>query len=731
MDDGQGFISELRAPAAPGALAMAAIGLAILFWSDATTPPSLRLQWQAIGVASFAASLGALWLERWRASLGRWLLVVSQVALISLAAARLRLPGTLALMVVPVGLSAALLGTVAAAAVSGMATAAVLLTARLVSPPWSPADVAMALAVLWASTATAYLASHPLRRVAQWVWDHYTRAQRLLDEARNRAAELEQALDDLAHANRQLALANERIANLRLIAERAEAAKTAFVANVSHEFRTPLNMIIGLVSLMAETPHIYDVSLSEAIQEDLRVVHRNCQHLGNLVNDVLDLTRIEAGQLALRRERADLRYLIEEAIEVIRPLMDKKGLALHVTLDPALPSVYCDAVRIQQAILNLLSNAARFTEHGWIRVQAEMQDHQVVVSVADSGPGIPPEDLERIFEPFCQGGAQTWREPGGSGLGLSISEQLIRLHGGRMWVESTLGVGSRFSFSLPLDPPLEPVALPGHQIRPEWPWVERRSRPRRTGTPPRPPVLVCDEGGELASALARCSDALEFIPVHAPEELGPAVAEHGAACALINTQEPAQLWAALEAARVQAPHTPVLGCAVPRPARRAEQLGALGYLTKPVTRQILQRVLLSLGKPVERVLVVDDDADARRLFVRMLHACDARLEIDTAADGEEALERLRTRPPDLALVDVVMPGLDGYGLLGRLRADGASVAVPIFLVSAMDPADQPLGSAVFSATMDRGLSLRQLLRCLQAVTPILGQPEAAAVRASG
>jgi hypothetical protein len=177
MDDGQGFISELRAPAAPGALAMAAIGLAILFWSDGTAPPSLRLQWQAIGIASFAASLGALWLERWRASLGRWLLVVSQVGLISLAAARLRLPGTLALMVVPVGLSAALLGTGAEAAVSGIATAAVLLTARLASPPWSPADVAMALTVLWASAATAYLASHPVRRVASWAWEHYTRAR--------------------------------------------------------------------------------------------------------------------------------------------------------------------------------------------------------------------------------------------------------------------------------------------------------------------------------------------------------------------------------------------------------------------------------------------------------------------------------------------------------------------------------------------------------------------------
>jgi signal transduction histidine kinase len=201
-------------------------------------------------------------------------------------------------------------------------------------------------------------------------------------------------------------LANERTANLRAIAEEAQRTKTAFVANVSHEFRTPLNMILGLVELMVENPEIYAVSLSSSMRDDLNVVYRNCEHLANLINDVLDLTRMEAGYLTLHRERVDLQEIIEDSVTAIRPLMEKKRLALDVLVPDELPRVYCDRTRMQQVLLNLLSNAARYTDVGRITVQVVQQDQHVVISVADTGPGICSEDVGRIFEPFFQGSGE-------------------------------------------------------------------------------------------------------------------------------------------------------------------------------------------------------------------------------------------------------------------------------------------------------------------------------------
>ena len=359
----------------------------------------------------------------------------------------------LPLLAVPAALATALIGFPATLIVA-LAEMALLLCYGWSAPAdlgWASAGVA--LLSIAATAATVYAICQPVEQLERWLRDYFQRAQDALEEARDRRAELEQALADLAQANRQLALANERMAAMRSLAEEAQKSKAAFVAKVSHEFRTPLNMIIGLVALLTESPNVYGRQLPAELFEDLKIVRRNCEHLSGLVTDVLDLSQAEAGRLALRKERVNLAEIVEEALDVVWALLDKKHLRSEVQVPADLPLVYCDRRRIRQVILNLVSNAARFTDRGGIQVRVQPQGDLVAVSVIDTGPGILPEDLERIFEPFSQGSGELGGDRGGSGLGLSISKQFIEMHGGHIWIESQFGAGTTISFDVPISPP--------------------------------------------------------------------------------------------------------------------------------------------------------------------------------------------------------------------------------------------------------------------------------------
>jgi CheY-like chemotaxis protein len=523
-------------------------------------------------------------------------------------------------------------------------------------------------------------------------------------------------------------LANERIAALRQIAEDAQKAKAAFVAKVSHELRTPLNMITGLVSLIVETPEIYAMALSPEMKEDLKVVHRNCEYLSALINDVLDLSQVEAGRLTLYRERVGLKAILDSALEVVRPLVEKKALGLQVTVPSDLPPVYCDQTRIQQVILNLVSNAARFTEKGGIAVRVSKQDAHVVVSVSDTGPGIPPKDAERIFEPFCQGVSELWRDKAGSGLGLSISKQFIELHGGRIWLESEVGIGTTFKFQLPISPPLDHVARPSRWVTEDWTRIERAFRSDRTGLSDqsfKPRLVLCDDAGVLYHAFLRCSDEVDLVNASDLAQAARELALCPAHALVLNAASFERLWPLMERARLEVLDTPIIGCSIPPQAERALQAGATDYLVKPVTRVELREAIRALGKPVRRVLVVDDDPDVVRLFTRMLRALDGTIEVATASSGRQALDELRRLSPDLVLLDLAMPDGDGWEVLASKDREAEIKDVPVVIVSARDPTDHPLSTDLLLATMGKGLSINDLLRCSLEISALLLRPDAA------
>jgi signal transduction histidine kinase/CheY-like chemotaxis protein len=631
-------------------------------------------------------------------------------------------------MVVPSALAAVMIGLPAGLVITASESLLVVMLFVLAEYDISVAAAGAAMSASWIVLGVTFTAQHTAQSAARWSEERYQAAQSVLEEARQQRAESARTVQDLANATRQLSLASSRMSMLRGIAEDAERTKTAFVASVSHELRTPLNMITGLVELMVDEPRIYDVLPSPKMRADLEIVYRNSKHLARMVDDVLDLTRLEAGHATLHREWVDLKEIVTDSVTVISPLIRKKGLSLEVTTADDVPGIHCDRTRVQQVIMNLLSNAARFTEAGSVELSVRRQNRHVLVSVTDTGPGIDPESLSRIFEPFYQGVGDVWRSKGGSGLGLSISEQFVRLHGGKMWAESQIGQGSSFFFTLPVSLPVEHAARPGHWAREDWIWREHTFRTEQAvagGDLLRPRVVICDETGDLHGALTRYSDRIEFVDTRDLEQAAEELRERQPHAVLANTARPDALLAVVDRLVANARGTPVIGCCVPHSVEKAFAAGAQGYLVKPVAREELGRALDGLGVPVKRVLVVDDDPDASRLFSRMLSVSDDRLEVVTVASGEEALAELRHSPPDVVLLDIIMPGLDGWRVLETMRSEEYARNVPVFLLTAQDVASQPLMTKVFVAATRPGLSLGKLLRCTLELSSLLLKPDSA------
>jgi signal transduction histidine kinase/CheY-like chemotaxis protein len=574
-----------------------------------------------------------------------------------------------------------------------------------------------------ATLATMVAIYRPVYQKNDWLEQHLQEVRHELAQSRENKVEMNQLLDDLAHSNREMALLTEKLTTMRLIAEEAQKAKAAFAAKISHEFRTPLNMIIGLIDTLTETPEIYGNNIPPVLLNDLEIVQRNSYHLASLINDVLDLSQTEAGQITLHREWVDLGTTIRNALLVVHPLLDKKKLNLEVIIPDGLEKVYCDETRIRQVILNLVSNAARYTEKGGVSVCAEQDGHEVVVRIADTGPGISPEEAARIFEPFYQSSNGMWRDQGGSGLGLSISQQFIDLHGGEIWLETKLNKGSTFAFRLPVSPPTPISAGPERWVNEDWVFRERTSWPSLPDVSYRQRAIICDETGDLSPLFSHYSDEVEFVDTRSFSETLRAIQDCPAHLVIVNATSRSNLGSIMERARQVIPDTPIIGCSLPPRLDRAFEAGAVDYLIKPVVRADLVRVIDAVDRTVERVLVVDDNPDILQLFTRMLLICNETLEITTVTNGQEALEQLRTNPPDLMLLDVIMPGMDGWQVLEQKRRDETIKEIPVAIVSAEDITDQPTYSKVLMATTNQGFSIKRLLDCSFQLSALMMKPD--------
>jgi len=611
----------------------------------------------------------------------------------------------------------------------GLWPAAVLAAAASVAALISAVDVTTfaILTAIWATLGMAWVSLQYASMATHWSWISYNDMRRLLEESRTQLLHLKEVQQDLTHANAELALLSDRLRAMNRVADDARRAKEEFVANVSHELRTPLNMIIGFSDIITQHPETYGRAIPARLLADIEVIQRNSRHLSNLVDDVLDLSRAEAGRMALTRENASIREIVEGAVAAVRPLFDSKQLSLTMTVADDLPPVYCDRVRIRQVVINLLSNAGRFTEQGGAHVEAVLDGREVKITVTDTGPGVPKEEQARIFEPFEQYTGGTVRPYGGSGLGLAISKRFVEMHGGKMWLESEPGKGSQFGASLPLDQ--VPHLHSGEAARWFNPYQPYESRIRAWQAPPpevRPRLVILEQSDTLRHILERYEADVEVSSVTTLSEAVDELSRLPARALLINDTGASGESESALAQRLPY-RTPVIRCAIADKAEAAEHLNVAAYLLKPIQREHLLAALERIGRPIHSILLVDDNAEALQLFSRMLSTPEQSVDIYRASSGVRALALMRERRPDVVLLDLVMPEMDGFTVLEEQRKDETIRDIPVIAISALDTAPGGYGTPFLTVARSGGINMQDLLRCTEALTAVLAPPDAGPV----
>lgn len=507
-------------------------------------------------------------------------------------------------------------------------------------------------------------------------------ASRLEESAlrlRDRAEASERARSDVDQRNRVL---GEQIRRLRVESQ----AKARFLANMSHELRTPMNAIIGFTSLLLDDASLI---LTDRQRRSLDRVSRNAKDLLQLINNVLDLSKIDAGRMDVFAEPTDLTDLIDRAISVIEPLKAGRALEIVTHVQDELPTMRTDRTKLQQILINLLSNAVKFTPEGEIKITADqLGPDRIRIAVADTGVGIAEEDLPHIFEEFRQVGStnrkfQTAAAATGTGLGLPITHRLVGLLGGKLTVSSRPGEGSVFAVMLPIE--IEGRTAPG---------IEADYEP---GAPDKTALVVdsdpaslflvkkyLTEAGYSVSATDNPGRAIEIAKLARPSvvtididspEVGLGLLEY-----LMREIGPAALG---EEASLIIGLSATTDAANSETVRNALESGAAAVLRKPIDRVELSRVLKQATTPAKRrVLVVDDDPDALDLVVALIEG--SGYETRTATNGRETLEEIERARPDVIILDLMLPEMDGFEVVHRLSLSPEWRSIPVILVTARD-----------------------------------------------
>ena len=678
-------------------------------------PPQIQAFGFLLAVLVIAVALISMRHEGW----ARWVLVAGYLGLAVGALIFLGRAELLVLLAIPVGVGVVIVGLWLAAGLAALETIAILLAGEWMFPGALLAR-SLALVMIWCFWGLAWLLLHYAAQVNVASSANYQQMREQLEAARDQRVSLKQTQEDLVQSNLELARLTDRLAAMRRAAEDAKRVKEEFVANVSHELRTPLNMIIGFAESIVNSPQIYGPNIPHTLLADLQVIYRNSQHLSSLIDDILDLSQIEAGRWALIKERVLLAEIVEAATVAVRPLYQNKALYLRSHLPSTLPPIFCARTRIREVILNLLSNAGRFTAQGGVEITAWRQGTEVVVRVSDTGPGIAPEDQERLFRPFEQVDSSLRRRYGGSGLGLSIGKAFVELHGGKMWVESKVGVGTSFFFRLPINPPAEIHSDFERWFQPYVGVPERHRQPAASLPPVLPRYVVLDEQHQLQRLLQRYVDQVEVVSVSEMEQAMSELRQRPARALLVNAGPGEEVWTRLSQ-NAELPYgTPAIICSFPPLQTITTGLGVSDYLVKPISSRRLLSALEDLNLSGNTVLIVDDEPDALRLFHRILTSAERGYQVLRASDGDQAVEIIQEEHPDVILLDLIMPNMDGFRFLEWRNQIPAVREIPVLVTSAKDPSGQPIVSSSLRLVRGGGLSVAQVLACIEALIAIAG-----------
>jgi signal transduction histidine kinase/DNA-binding response OmpR family regulator len=480
----------------------------------------------------------------------------------------------------------------------------------------------------------------------------------------------------------QLESAHHELAEARDAALEATRLKSEFLANMSHELRTPLNAIVGYSEMLMENA---EDSGREDELADLQKIRAAGEHLLALINEVLDLSKIEAGKLELHLETVDVSPMLQDMVSTIAPLVAKNDNRLEVRWAGDLGAVQADLTKVRQALFNLLSNACKFTSNGVITLAVARERLNGVewirFEVSDTGIGISPDQMKKLFQAFSQADASTSRKYGGTGLGLLLSRRFCQMMGGDITVDSVPGQGSTFTVRLPVD---------GMVLEaPDSPREEETSIAATTSAQGLPTVLVIDDDPMARELLQRFLDqeGLHMVGAASGEEGLRLAKELRPAVITLDVLMPGMDgWAVLGALKADPAlaSIPVIMATFVDDKNRGFALGATDFLTKPINRADLARVLKKFhdANPSCPVLIVEDQAGLRELMRRMLEQ--EGWVVAEAENGRVALDRVAENRPALIVLDLMMPEMDGFSFLEALRQRAPWRSIPIVVVTAKD-----------------------------------------------
>ncbi len=498
--------------------------------------------------------------------------------------------------------------------------------------------------------------------------------------------------------------AAEQLRRARDEAVEANRAKSSFLANMSHELRTPLNAVIGYSEMLMEEIGFVrqaDESGAEIVGQfvpDLTRIRTAGKHLLSIINDILDLSKIEAGKMQLHVELFDVRELLDDIAGTVRPLADKNDNTLRIDVGEEVRFMRSDATKVRQILFNLLSNACKFTEAGSVEIGASLDadNEQVVFEVRDTGIGMSDDQLDQVFEAFTQADASTTRKFGGTGLGLTITSYFCALLGGEITVESAPNEGTEFTVRLAveLDEESEAVGVPSSGLSARSEVSDGLPDQPDPQDPDRDTVLVIDDDPSVRDLLSRVLQREGFHVVTAASgSEGLLLAEQLVPSAItLDVMMPSMdgwtLLSKLKEHPELAP-IPVVMVTIVSEASRGYALGADDYLIKPVDRGELVEIMDGYRRRRAdpsadggQILLVEDDEPTRTLIGRTLR--DDGWTVTEARDGRVGLDLLDQVEPDLVLLDLMMPNMDGFEFLRRLRNQPAWRDVPVVVVTAKE-----------------------------------------------
>ncbi len=463
-------------------------------------------------------------------------------------------------------------------------------------------------------------------------------------------------------------------------AEKANLSKSQFLANMSHELRTPMNTIVGYTEMLEE--EIRECN-NPRLLEDVKSIHAASKHLLNLIDGILDISKIEAGKMQLYAERFDLKIMLKNTISTLHPLIENKANAIKMLFDDDLGEVYTDLTKVRQIVFNLLSNASKFTEQGIITLEVrkykEKTEDFINIQISDEGIGMTKEQLNNLFQVFTHADASISRDYGGTGLGLAISKHFVKMLGGTITVDSRLGKGSHFNIRIPAY-----LHISKHnEINENMP-IRVPDIPVESGL-----LLVIDDDETVRKLLDAYLSKIGYRVVGAPsgqEGLKLAKKLKPDAITLDVMMPGMDGWEVLSELKADPTlsHIPVIMLTMTEDHDIGYSLGAAEYLTKPISRSQLIEVLQKyhIEDADRTVMVVEDDNTTREMMVRMLHK--GGWKVIEAENGEIALRRLDKAKPNLILLDLMMPQVDGFEFIIQLRQHKICSAIPVVVLTAKD-----------------------------------------------